>query len=71
MLCSRYILSALDRPIVESATIIGVVTFIISIVGVYIGNFFGNRYKKRAELAGGIIFSTNRCKDFMLNIWDG
>ena len=48
-------LAALDRPIVESATIIGVVTFIISIVGVYIGNFFGNRYKKRAELAGGII----------------
>ena len=48
-------LAALDRPIVESATIIGVVTFIISIVGVYIGNFFGNRYKKRAELAGGIL----------------
>lgn len=48
-------LAAIDRPIVESATIIGVVTFIISIVGVYIGNFFGNRYKKRAELAGGII----------------
>ena len=48
-------LAALDRPIVESATIIGVVTFIISIVGVYIGNFFGNRYKKRAELTGGII----------------
>ena len=48
-------LAALDRPIVESATIIGVVTFIISIVGVYIGNFFGNIYKKRAELAGGII----------------
>lgn len=48
-------LAALDRTIVESATIIGVVTFIISIVGVYIGNFFGNRYKKRAELAGGII----------------
>ena len=48
-------LAALDRPIVESATIIGVVTFVISIIGVYIGNFFGNRYKKRAELTGGII----------------
>lgn len=48
-------LAALDRPIVESAAIIGVVTFVISIIGVYIGNFFGNRYKKRAELAGGII----------------
>ncbi len=48
-------LAALDRPIVESSTIIGVVTFVISIIGVYIGNFFGNRYKKRAELVGGII----------------
>lgn len=48
-------LAALDRPIVESAAIIGVVTFVISIIGVYIGNFFGNRYKKRAELVGGII----------------
>ncbi len=48
-------LAALDRPIVESAAIIGVVTFVISIIGVYIGNFFGNRYKKRAELTDGII----------------
>ena len=48
-------LAALDRPIVESAAIIGVVTFVISIIGVYIGKFFGNRYKKRAELTGGII----------------
>ena len=48
-------LAALDRPIVESAAIIGVVTFGISIIGVYIGKFFGNRYKKRAELTGGII----------------
>lgn len=48
-------LAALDRPVVESAAIIGVVTFVISIIGVYIGNFFGNRYKKRAELTGGII----------------
>lgn len=48
-------LVALDRPIVESSAIIGVVTFVISIIGVYIGNFFGNRYKKRAELVGGII----------------
>ena len=48
-------LAALDRTIVESAAIIGVVTFVISIIGVYIGKFFGNRYKKRAELTGGII----------------
>lgn len=45
----------LDYPIVEAITIIGVVTFVISIGGVYVGNFFGNKYKNKAELAGGII----------------
>lgn len=49
----------------ESAAIIGVVTFVISIIGVYIGNFFGNRYKKRAELTGGIILVLIGVKDFM------
>lgn len=48
-------LAALERPIVESVTIIGITTFIISIAGVYIGNFFGSKYKKKAELVGGII----------------
>lgn len=45
----------LDYPIVEAITIIGVVTFVTSIGGVYVGNFFGNKYKNKAELAGGII----------------
>lgn len=45
----------LDIPIVEAVTVIGVTTFIISVIGVYIGNFFGNRYKNKAELAGGLI----------------
>lgn len=34
---------------------IGVVTFILSMIGVKVGNVFGTRYKSRAELAGGII----------------
>lgn len=45
----------LGYPIVESIVIIGITTFVISIIGVYIGNFFGSMYKKKAELAGGII----------------
>lgn len=36
-------------------TIIGVTTFIISVCGVFIGNIFGSRYKKKAEITGGII----------------
>lgn len=45
----------LDYPIVEAVSIIGIVTFFISIGGVYVGNFFGNKYKSRAEFAGGVI----------------
>lgn len=45
----------LQYPIIEAISVIGVTTFFISIGGVYVGNFFGTRYKKRAELAGGVI----------------
>lgn len=45
----------LQVSIVEAVSIIGITTFVISVIGVYVGNFFGNRYKKKAELAGGII----------------
>ncbi len=38
-----------------SATIIGIVTFAISIIGVKIGNRFGNKYERRAETVGGFI----------------
>lgn len=45
----------LQVSIVEAISIIGITTFVISVIGVYVGNFFGNRYKKKAELAGGMI----------------
>ena len=35
--------------------IIGVVTFVLSCVGVKIGNVFGSKYKSKAEFAGGAI----------------
>ena len=41
--------------IVSAISIIGCTTFCLSLVGVAVGNFFGTRYKKRAELSGGII----------------
>lgn len=52
----------LDYPVVEAVVIIGVTTFAISVAGVYIGNFFGSRYKKRAEIVGGIILILIGCK---------
>ncbi|MGN0416038.1 MAG: manganese efflux pump MntP family protein [Agathobacter sp.] len=45
----------LDTPIIEAIAIIGCTTFLLSILGVVVGNFFGTRYKKKAEIAGGII----------------
>ena len=35
--------------------IIGCTTFVLSILGVVVGNYFGSRYKKKAEITGGII----------------
>ena len=45
----------LQVDIIPAVTIIGVTTFVISAIGVFIGNIFGSRYKNKAELAGGII----------------
>lgn len=45
----------LDYPIVEAISVIGAVTFVIAVGGVYVGNFFGNKYKNKAEFAGGVI----------------
>ena len=38
-----------------SVSMIGVVTFALSLVGVAIGRKFGSRYEKKAEIAGGVI----------------
>lgn len=45
----------LETNIFIIALIIGVVTFIISSIGVVIGNKFGDKYEKRAEIFGGVI----------------
>ena len=45
----------LEVQILPAAGLIGVTTFLLSFVGIYIGNAFGIRSKSRAELAGGII----------------
>lgn len=45
----------LKYPIIEAITIIGITTFIISLAGVCVGNFFGSKYKSKAELVGGSI----------------
>lgn len=41
--------------IILAVLLIGIITFIISMVGVKIGNVFGDKYEKKAEFAGGLI----------------
>ena len=48
-------LAFLNVALIPSVTFIGVTTFVISAIGIRIGNIFGMKYKSRAEFAGGVI----------------
>ena len=41
--------------IILAVILIGVTTFLLSGLGVKIGNLFGNRFEKKAQVAGGVI----------------
>lgn len=45
----------LKTAIVSAVLCIGITTFVISVVGVKIGNVFGTKYKSKAELFGGML----------------
>ena len=45
----------LANNIIFDIIVIGITTFLISVFGVKIGNVFGSRYKKSAEICGGVI----------------
>ena len=45
----------LKTNLIAAILIIGVVTYILSIFGVLLGNKFGDKFQNKAELAGGII----------------
>ena len=44
-----------DVNIVAAVGFIGIITFVLSAIGIKIGNIFGLKFKKKAEIAGGII----------------
>ena len=44
-----------DVNIVAAVLLIGVTTFLLSGVGVKVGNIFGSRFEKKAQLLGGVI----------------
>lgn len=57
--------------IVPAVSFIGGVTFLLSFIGVKVGNVFGAKYKSRAELCGGIVLIAMGTKILLdhLGIW--
>ena len=47
--------AALNVDIVASVSLIGVITFALSVVGVAVGHFFGARYERPASVVGGVV----------------
>jgi putative Mn2+ efflux pump MntP len=45
----------LDVNVPIAVSLIGITTFIISLIGVKIGNKFGSKYENKAEIAGGVV----------------
>lgn len=45
----------LEVNIVAAVSSIGIITFVLSAIGVKVGHVFGSRFKSKAELAGGIV----------------
>lgn len=45
----------LDVDIVLAASFIGVVTFVLSVIGVAVGNQFGSRWEKPSTIVGGVV----------------
>ena len=45
----------LQVDILKAVSVIGVTTFVLSVIGVAVGNVFGSKYEKKSTLAGGII----------------
>ena len=49
------VFAAQKTPVISSVTVIAVITFVTSLIGVGIGNRFGSKYEKKAEFAGGVV----------------
>ena len=44
-----------DVNVIFAVSVMGVITFFISLLGVKVGNKFGDKYQNKAELMGGIL----------------
>lgn len=49
------VFAAEKTNLILSVSMIGIITFILSFAGIIIGNKFGSKHEKKAELAGGTV----------------
>ncbi|MDP8203737.1 MAG: manganese efflux pump, partial [Candidatus Tenebribacter mawsonii] len=47
--------AVLNIQIIQPVIIIGVITFLLSLLGVYLGGKFGSLFENKIELIGGIV----------------
>lgn len=45
----------LEVNIIAAVSFIGMITFLLSMAGVWVGSIFGTKYQSKAELAGGLV----------------
>lgn len=57
-----------DVNIFWAMLIIGIITFFLSMIGVKIGNMFGDKYEKSAQIFGGMILIAIGIKSFLEQI---
>jgi len=44
-----------DVNIMHAAVVIGIVSFVISCIGAWVGNYLGDKFQSKAEIIGGIV----------------
>lgn len=59
----------LNVNLLIAISLIGVTTFIISLIGVKIGNKFGSKYENKAQIAGGIVLIVIGLKILVEHLW--
>ena len=47
--------ACLNVNIILAISLIGIITFVLSMIGTKIGNVFGEKFKNKAEFIGGVI----------------
>jgi putative Mn2+ efflux pump MntP len=63
--------SFVNVPLLLSVSMMGLVTFIASVAGVYIGGIFGHLFERKFEFAGGLVIILIGVKILLEHLWNG